>query len=62
MGDLWQLFGQTDINMEIGNENLGGLATRRGRMMNSHQRSSFSGVLKETEEREDQETAGEDPL
>jgi hypothetical protein len=29
--------------------------------MNSHQRSRFSGILKETEDGGDQETAGGDP-
>jgi hypothetical protein len=38
--ELWQLSGQKDINMETGNENLDGLATRWGRMMNSHRRNA----------------------
>jgi hypothetical protein len=32
------------------------------RMMNSHQRLCFSGILKEIVERADQETDGGDPL
>jgi hypothetical protein len=59
--ELWQLSGQTYINMEIRKRKFRWIGHTL-RMMSSHQRSRFSGILKETEEGGDQETAGGDPL